>query len=648
MALVPTRSAPVPTVQQMLEKLHSVTDWYILGIHMRVETSQLDKIRIQFHVHGVDRCKAELFKYWLKNVSRPSWSKVISALEKTGEIALGDALREELLSSCSAINALSPTSPAAATESIIEQCDEGEPLAVLEKPVVKKFTKLEAKFSKLVADVKLNLEENATSLKQVQRLLSERLEEVNLFMADPVDFDELFQVIRPFYCFLQYNLLEGIIDEFLGNRLQPDLDAYEAELEQFKSSTKIRELANVVTRHLKSTEGTKPVVIKLAGCWLDVTLRHFLNFLKQVFLKKSSHLANISVTDGCICIDWLAPVSIISSLITLVQPRVEFLKAAGVLLLKFGSETILKEDELQPDGYLLRAVQSSNEEAVELLIGLMQFSSDSNVQASMDSALFISCQQGSKRIAEMLLKAGANANYNLSRDIPKPLMLASIIGNQALVELLLSYKADVNATTDEYSSTPLMLAAINNRANIVRYLILECDNLIIDYQDNNGFTALMFACLRQNGEIVEELLQAGASPFLRDNGGSNALMHSCRLVSSPNPTLPEVFLALGVDPNDKDQEGRSALSIASATNHISAVDSLLTAKASLNMCDRQQWNALCYAADAGNAEIVEHLLLAGSHGFLGIAHDLAQKNGHTKVCQLLFIAMTASVRQGAQ
>ena len=484
----------------------------------------------------------------------------------------------------------------------------------------------------------------------MQPFLSERLE-ANLFTTDTVDFDELFQIIRPFYCFLQYSLLEGIIDEFLGNRLQPNLDAYEAELEQFKSSTKIRELANVVTRHLKSTEGAEPVIIKLAGCWLDVTLRRFLNFLKQVFLKRSSHLANISVTDGCVCIDLLAPVSTIPSLVTLAQPRVEFLKAVGVLLLKFGSMTILREDELQPDGYLLGAVQSSNLEAVELLIGLMQFPSDSNVQASLDSALFISCQQGCKQIAEMLLKAGANANYSSpanSWDIPTPLMLASLVGSLALVELLLSYKADMNATIDEYSSSPLMLAVINNQADIVRYLILECDGLIIDYQDKNGFTALMFACLRQNGEIVEELLQAGASPFLQDYEGSNALMHLCRLVESPNPTLPEVFLALGVDPDEKDKENRSALSIASATNHISAVESLLTAQASLNSCDRHQWNALCYAADAGNVEIVERLLLAGSRGFLGIAHDLAQKNGHTKICKLLLIAMSVSARQGAQ
>ena len=72
-----------------------------------------------------------------------------------------------------------------------------------------------------------------------------------------------------------------------------------------------------------------------------------------------------------------------------------------------------------------------------------------------------------------------------------------------------------------------------------------------------------------------------------------------------------------VDPDEKDKENRSALSIASATNHISAVESLLTAQASLNSCDRHQWNALCYAADAGNVEIVERLLLAGSRGLIG-------------------------------
>ena len=54
----------------------------------------------------------------------------------------------------------------------------------------------------------------------------------------------------------------------------------------------------------------------------------------------------------------------------------------------------------------------------------------------------------------------------------------------------------------------------------------------------------MFACLSQNGEIVEELLQAGASPLLQDYEGSNALMHLCRLVDSPDPTGPDELLLL--------------------------------------------------------------------------------------------------------
>ena len=77
----------------------------------------------------------------------------------------------------------------------------------------------------------------------------------------------------------------------------------------------------------------------------------------------------------------------------------------------------------------------------------------------------------------------------------------------------------------------------------------------------------MFA-MKINGEIVEELLPAGASPFLHKHyEGSNALMHLCRLVESPNPTLQEVFLALGVDPRIK--KIGPALSIAVRSRHFS-------------------------------------------------------------------------------
>ena len=39
----------------------SVTDWYTLGIHLDLTTSQLNDIQVTYHAHGVNRLKTEMF-----------------------------------------------------------------------------------------------------------------------------------------------------------------------------------------------------------------------------------------------------------------------------------------------------------------------------------------------------------------------------------------------------------------------------------------------------------------------------------------------------------------------------------------------------------------------------------------------------------
>lgn len=619
-----------PTVQRLLEKLHSVSSWYMLGIHMEVEPSQLDKIRIQFLSEGVERCKAELFKHWTISCPQASWTIVASALEKIGEVALSETVRKE----CSSAPGPALHQPQETSSDI-----EAEPI-IVDRLVVKKFTKLESKFARLVANAKKSLEESRIPLKQVERFITERLE---YKVPSSLDLDELFHSIRPFYCFLQYSLLEDIIDEFIGDLLQADLEQYEADLEQFKSSTKIREVANTITSLLKSAEGAQPVVIKLAGCWMDITLRHFLSFMKQVFLKRARQLVNISVTDGCVCISWLAPQSAIPSLTGLAQVKLEFLEAVGVLELRMGSATLLKKEELPyPGDYLLNAARKCDAKALELLLSLKLWPgcSPHAYQDLLFDALLISCRHGCRQVAELLLQSGANCNHlsqkglALGQDGPTPLMIAALTGNLDLTQLILSYGADVNTTTSQYTATPLTLAAMNSHSDVVN-LLQSQTGVNLNHQDKSGYTALMFASLRQNAEIVLQLLESGADPSIQDTTGSNALMHACRIPEAPpDPIIPKILLSTGVDANHADKEGRTALCIASATNHQPAVESLLGAQASVNKCDRHQKNALCYAAEAGNVAITERLLNAGS-GFLGMAHDLASANKHTEVCLLL-------------
>ncbi len=71
--------------------------------------------------------------------------------------------------------------------------------------------------------------------------------------------------------------------------------------------------------------------------------------------------------------------------------------------------------------------------------------------------------------------------------------------------------ADINKQ-DNYGYTALIYAAINNNIEIVKLLLNAGAD--IDKQNNNGDTALILAAYNNNREIVEILLDYGADEFI--------------------------------------------------------------------------------------------------------------------------------------
>ncbi len=70
----------------MLASLHPVVGWFLLGIHLEVPLSDLQKIRQQFS-ENVDQCKTEMLITYSK-LSEPSWADIVKALRRSGERAL--------------------------------------------------------------------------------------------------------------------------------------------------------------------------------------------------------------------------------------------------------------------------------------------------------------------------------------------------------------------------------------------------------------------------------------------------------------------------------------------------------------------------------------------------------------------------------
>ncbi len=85
-------------LSDMLADLHQVVGWLLLGIHLDVPLSDLQKIRHQFN-ENVDQCKTEMLITYSK-LKEPSWVDIVDALRRSGERALAVRLARKHGNDC--------------------------------------------------------------------------------------------------------------------------------------------------------------------------------------------------------------------------------------------------------------------------------------------------------------------------------------------------------------------------------------------------------------------------------------------------------------------------------------------------------------------------------------------------------------------
>ena len=88
--------AGTPTLQPLLKALKKLENWFLFGAIMGVPVSQLRKIE-SLHQKEADRCKLDMFQYWLDNNLVPTWNEVILALEETDQLVLAALIKQDFL-----------------------------------------------------------------------------------------------------------------------------------------------------------------------------------------------------------------------------------------------------------------------------------------------------------------------------------------------------------------------------------------------------------------------------------------------------------------------------------------------------------------------------------------------------------------------
>ena len=115
-----------------------------------------------------------------------------------------------------------------------------------------------------------------------------------------------------------------------------------------------------------------------------------------------------------------------------------------------------------------------------------------------------------------------------------------------------------------------MFASYNGHTEVIGFLIEE--GAVIEKQNSEGRTPLMFASSGPFPETVELLLQNGASPDIKDSvEGWTALMYAA---AEGNREVIEVLLDYDADVSLQDADGETALDFARNNGHSGAVSLL--------------------------------------------------------------------------
>lgn len=132
--------------------------------------------------------------------------------------------------------------------------------------------------------------------------------------------------------------------------------------------------------------------------------------------------------------------------------------------------------------------------------------------------------------------------------------------------------------------------------------------------DNEGNTALHYASLKGNDEVVKLLLEEGISPAVTNKTGETALAYAVQ--SGKTKVCEQLIKADKKQVNVVDKSGNSLLISAVLNGRSDIVSLLLTHNIAVDTKDKAKKTGLMYASEFGNVEVVNLLLKAGANAAL--------------------------------
>ncbi|HEX5323530.1 MAG TPA: ankyrin repeat domain-containing protein [Capsulimonadaceae bacterium] len=264
-------------------------------------------------------------------------------------------------------------------------------------------------------------------------------------------------------------------------------------------------------------------------------------------------------------------------------------------------------------------------------------------QDKLDAALLKAASKGDLDVARTLVAKGANPNAK-DKAGECALIDAVIGGNPALVQLLLSHGADASAQ-DKQGNTPLMAAAAFRNFQILSAIVTRAGKTI-NAKGENGVTALMMACDRDDLTTVKTLVDHGADVNISSDEHWTALIGAAfgMNAGAQRPQAVDCVRFLLDHKANIDavaDYGGTALMCASSVGNADMVQLLLERGAKVNIREATYGNtALIDASQAGSLASVKLLLAHGADVSVAnnrgeTALSVASVGGHSAIVEAL-------------
>ena len=594
-------------------EISQLKEWKAFGVELGVPQEVLDQINKK-HPKNAERAIHGVLKYYTENEKDASYNEVITALRNINELDLASKLSLKLC-------------PPQTHEHDSKSSSSGpkELNVAKEDKVIKSLSYIQEEFAHLVTDLQNALEKEA-NFTQLKRYIKNYLGDTFRPQNDVTDVDNLFDTLQEHYCFINYDILEVIINKFALILMAKTLKDYKQELNEFLESTEVEYFKTAIVKVTTlELSGISPnqchVILRLEGKWLEAKVKSLWILLKYIFRKEVSLLTRLKIIEGSVIVQLVAPSSIMVSLITLASSKSEEMFNLGILSIQVGSIFLpSKTSILHKTIDFTFEVGMSLTENPALVECLLQLGADPNYKVHpINTPLIMAIMGNNLGIMCLLMKYNADPNMFNSRQL-SAIHIAAMYGSESAVKLLLEAGVSADHHHPESKFTPLMAAGSRdspkNKAVISLLLHSEAK---INFQATDGFSALMYACKTGSKLLADTLLKAGADPNLKavynplKEESATALHLACY---HGHEDIVMLLLNNNADPNIK-LPGNEAtpLMIAVGQQYYRIVKLLLQSgayvdsKANIKL---EETTALHYAASNNDTQLVSLLLNANA------------------------------------